>query len=178
VRRLAEPTVWNDLITELYRKKWVIYSRPPFDGTKGVLDYLGRYTHRIAISNHRIVKMEDDSVSFRWRDYADNNKAKIMTIAADEFIRRFLLHVLPDRFVKIRHYGLLGNRCRKRKLDQCRELLACAHQNNTEEKTETWQDALLRLTGFDVSKCPVCGERTMRTVEIIQPARCKGPPRV
>jgi hypothetical protein len=178
VRRLAEPMAWDALITDLYRKKWVVYSKPPFDGTKGVLDYLGRYTHRIAISNHRIVKMEDDSVSFQWRDYADNNKAKIMTVNADEFIRRFLLHVLPDRFVKIRHYGLLGNRCRKKKLDQCRGLLACAEQNNTEDEAETWQDALLRLTGVDVDKCPVCGERAMRTVEIIQPARCKGPPRI
>jgi hypothetical protein len=88
-----------------------------------------------------------------------------------------LLHVLPDRFVKIRHYGLLGNRCRKKKLDRCRELLACPEQN-TEDKSETWQDALLRLTGIDVGRCPACGEHTMRTVEIIQPARCKGPPRI
>ena len=149
----------------------------PSDGTKGVLEYLGRYTHRIAISNHRIVKLEDDKVSFKWRDYADNNERKIMTLGADEFIRRFLLHVLPDRFVKIRHYGLLGNRCRKKKLDRCRELLACADPKKTEEKGETWQETLLRLAGVDVSKCPSCGERTMRTVEIIQPARCKGPPK-
>ncbi len=178
VSHLAQPAAWGALITDLYRKKWIVYSKPPFDGTRGVLDYLGRYTHRIAISNHRIVKMESDKVSFRWRDYADDNKRKIMTVDADEFIRRFLLHVLPDRFVKIRHYGLLGNRCRKKKLDRCRELLTCANQKKTEEKTETWQDALLRLTGLDVSKCPVCGERTMRTVEIIRPVRCKGPPRI
>ena len=177
VSSLEQPAAWDALITDLYRKKWVVYSKPPFDGTKGVLDYLGRYTHRIAISNHRIVKMEDDAVSFRWRDYADNNKLKIMTVAAHEFIRRFLLHMLPDRFVKIRHYGLLGNRCRKKKLDRCRVLLAC-EQTKEERKTETWQDTLLRLTGYDVSKCPACGERAMRTVEIIRPARCKGPPRI
>lgn len=178
ISHLAQPAAFNALLSDLYRRKWVVYCKPPFDGTKGVLEYLGRYTHRIAISNHRIVKMEDDKVSFRWRDYADNNKTKIMTVAANEFIRRFLLHVLPDRFVKIRHYGLLGNRCRKKKLDRCRKLLACAKHQQSEKKPETWQDALLRLTGFDVGKCPACGERTMRTVEIIRPARCKGPPRI
>jgi hypothetical protein len=171
VSHLAESTAWDALIVDLYRKKWVVYSKPPFNGTKGVLEYLGRYTHRIA-------KMADDAVSFRWRDYADNNKTKIMTVGADEFIRRFLLHVLPDRFVKIRHYGLLGNRCRKKKLGQCRVLLTCADQTNEERTTEPWQDTLLRLTGFDVNKCPSCGERAMRTVEIIRPARCKGPPRI
>jgi hypothetical protein len=176
ISHLAHSAAWGALISELYKKKWVVYCKPPFDGTKGVIDYLGRYTHRIAISNHRIVKVANDRVSFRWRDYADSNKTKIMTVEAHEFIRRFLLHVLPDRFVKIRHYGLLGNRCRKKKLDRCRKLLACADQIKKEEKSETWQDALLRLTGIDVGKCPACGERSMRTIEIIKPARCKGPP--
>ncbi len=178
VNHLAQPAAFNALIAALYKKNWVVYCKPPFDGTKGVFEYLGRYTHRIAISNHRIVKVEDDRVSFRWRDYADNYKTKIMTVDAIEFIRRFLLHVLPDRFVKIRHYGLLGNRCRRKKLDRCRELLACAEQPQTEEKSETWQDTLLRLTGIDVGKCPACGERKMRTIELLRPARCKGPPRI
>jgi hypothetical protein len=178
ISHLAQSAAFNTLIADLYKKKWVVYCKPPFDGTRGVLDYLGRYTHRIAISNQRIVKLEDDKVSFRWRDYADKNKRKIMTVGAGEFIRRFLLHVLPDRFVKIRHYGLLGNRCRKKKLDRCRELLACADLNKAEQKKETWQETLLRLCGIDVGKCPACGERAMRTVEIIRPARCKGPPRI
>jgi len=177
ISHLVSPGAFKALTNGLYKKKWVVYCKPPFDGAKGVLEYLGRYTHRIAISNHRIVKMEDDKVSFRWRDYSDNNKSKIMTVDADEFIRRFLLHVLPDRFVKIRHYGLLGNRCRRQKLDRCRELLACADQNKTEQKAETWQEALLRFTGIDINKCPACGEGRMRSVEIILPARCKGPPR-
>jgi len=99
-----------------------------------------------------------------------------MTVDAFEFIRRFLLHVLPDRFVKIRHYGLLGNRCRRKKLDQCRELLSCTEYNEAEQKTETWQETLFRIAGIDVAKCPVCGERTMRTTEFMRPARCKGPP--
>ncbi len=178
ISHLAASGSFNALISDLYKKKWVVYCKPPFDGTKGVLEYLGRYTHRIAISNHRLVTLENDEVSFRWRDYADNNKPKIMTVNADEFIRRFLLHVLPDRFVKIRHYGLLGNRCRREKIDRCRELLACAKIAAAEPKTETWQETLLRLTGIDSARCPACGERGVRTVEIIKPTRCKGPPRI
>ena len=177
VSHLAAPGAFHALITDLYKRKWDVYSKPPFDEAKGVLEYLGRYTHRIAISNHRIVKMEEGKVSFRWRDYSDNNKNKIMTVDAFEFIRRFLLHVLPDRFVKIRHYGLLGNRCRRKKLDRCRELLACTDRDTEEPKEETWQEALFRFTGIDITKCPACGEGRMRAVEIIPPARCKGPPR-
>lgn len=174
IGHLAEDAAFNGLISDLYGKDWIVYAKPPFDGTRGVLEYLGRYTHRIAISNHRIVMMENDRVSFRWRDYAGGNRVKIMTVDAAEFIRRFLLHVLPDRFVKIRHYGLLGNRCRREKLAACRQLLACAH-NEPEKGTETWQDALLRLTGVDVTRCPVCKEGRMRTREVLRPARCKGP---
>ncbi len=177
INHLAHPAAWSALITALFKKKWVVYCKPPFDGTKGVLEYLGRYTHRIAISNHRLVKLEDGKVAFRWRDYADNNKTKVMTVDAAEFIRRFLLHVLPDRFVKIRHYGLLANRIRKEKIERARELLACVPMQS-EKKAETWQDALFRLAGIDVSRCPACGERALRTVETIKPARCKGPPRI
>jgi len=174
VSHLAVPGAFNALISDLYKKDWIVYCKPPFDGTKGVLEYLGRYTHRIAISNHRIVKIEDDKVSFRWRDYADNSKIKIMTVAAGEFIRRFLLHVLPDRFVKIRHYGLLGNRCRKEKLAACRRHLACTPKEN-DKTTETWQEALLRFTGIDITRCSVCKEGKMRTRELLRPARCNGP---
>ena len=142
--------------------------------TKDVLEYLGRYTHRIAISNHRLVKLENDEVSFRWRDYADNNKTKIMPLKADEFIRRFLLHVLPDRFVKIRHYGLLGNRCRREKLAVCRRFLACTPKEDNKIK-ETWQEVLLRFSGIDITKCPVCKEGKMRTTQTLLPARCNGP---
>jgi hypothetical protein len=174
ISHLEQPAAFSALITDLYKKNWIVYCKPPFDGTRGVLEYLGRYTHRIAISNHRIVRMENDRVSFRWRDYSDGNKSKIMTVDAAEFIRRFLLHVLPDRFVKIRHYGLLGNRCRKEKLAACRRLLACAHKE-PEKRTETWQAALLRLIGVDVTRCPVCKEGRMRTLEVLRPAWCKGP---
>ena len=103
-----------------------------------------------------------------------------MTLDANEFIRRFLLHVLPHRFVKIRHYGILANRCRKEKIERARKLLEAdtTPQQQPEEINETWQERLLRLTGFDVNKCPSCGERAMTTIETIQPARCKGPPRI
>jgi hypothetical protein len=171
---LVQHAAFDALISDLYKKQWVVYCKPPFDGTKGVLEYLGRYTHRIAVSNHRLVKMDDDRVSFRWRDYSDNNKSKIMTVAADEFIRRFLLHVLPDGFVKIRHYGLLGNRCRRKKLSRCRVLLSCT-DHQAEPKAETWQEALLRFTGIDIARCPVCKEGKMQTREILRPARCNGP---
>ena len=103
-----------------------------------------------------------------------------MMLDTDEFIRRFLLHVLPDRFVKIRHYGILANRCRREKIERARGLLEAktVERKEPDEKTETWQERLLRLTGFDVTRCPHCGERAMRTVETIQPARCNGPPRI
>ena len=97
----------------LKKEKWVVYSKPPFKDTETLIDYLGRYTHRIAIGNHRILKMEDDQVFFFWRDYADGNKKKIMKLEACEFIRRFLLHVLPEKFVKIRYYGLLEQKKRR-----------------------------------------------------------------
>jgi hypothetical protein len=177
---LKAPGAFNTLLSKLYQTEWVSYCKPPFKKTQDVIDYLGRYTHRIAISNHRLIKLEDDKVTFRWRDYADNNTSKIMTLDAHEFIRRFLLHVLPGQFVKIRHYGLLGNRCRQQKIELARQLLAVnrVEQNQPKEQAETWQERLLRLTGFDVARCPNCGERAMKTVETILPARCKGPPRI
>ncbi len=177
---LQSPGAFHALISKLYQADWISYCKTPFRRTQDVIDYLGRYTHRIAISNHRLIKLEDGKVMFRWRDYADNNKTKVMTLNADEFIRRFLLHVLPDRFVKIRHYGILGNRCRKEKIERARELLGATTPETKQDKetAETWQERLLRMTGFDVSKCPNCGERSMRTVETIHPARCNGPPRI
>ena len=154
-------------LRSLYAKEWVVYSKPPFNGPENVLGYLGRYTHRIAITNHRITGMEDGLVSFLWKDYSDGNKQKIMTLDAGEFIRRFLLHVLPEGFVKIRHFGFLSNRNRTACLETCRELLGAAP-----EKTppETWQESLLRITGIDVTLCPLCQGR-MRRKELY-----RGPP--
>jgi Putative transposase len=104
----------------------VVYAKPPFGGAEQVLNYLARYTHRVAISNHRLVAFEDDRVSFRWRDYAHGGKSKIMTVSAHEFLRRFLLHVLPRGLVRIRHFGLFANRRRSATLERCRTLLGMA----------------------------------------------------
>lgn len=174
---LQEPKVFERFRKQFYRKKWVLYSKPPFGGPKEVIRYLGRYTHRIAISNHRILSVEDGRVSFRWRDHADGNRMKMMTLNADEFIRRFLLHVLPDRFVKIRHYGLMGSRNCKNNLTLCRKLLhVCKAEKDNEARTETWKELLLRVAGVDVAKCPVCQKGRMHTTGVLEPSGCSRSP--
>ena len=174
---LGELHAFDSFRKQFYHKKWVVYCKPPFNGVEGVLQYLSRYTHRIAISNHRILKLEDDKVSFLWRDYSDGDKEKIMTLHASEFIRRFLLHVLPDRFVKIRHFGLLANRRRKDNIALCRELLGiCTIVTKDKDTPVTWQELLLKVSGVDVTKCPVCKKGNMIRVEVLYPSRCNGPP--
>jgi hypothetical protein len=123
------PDAFIQFLGELTRKDWVVYAKPPFGGAEHVLNYLARYTHRVAISNHRLVAFENDRASFRWRDYAHGGKKKLMTVSAHEFLRRFLLHVLPSGLVRIRHFGLFANRRRSAALERCRVLLgatACA----------------------------------------------------
>ena len=120
---LASPVAFNRTLKAARRIDWVVYAKPPFAGPRQVLAYLGRYTHRIAISNSRLVSMEGDRVTFRWKDYRTGGGQKLMTLDAHEFIRRFLLHTVPDGFHRIRHYGLLANGHRQRKLDLCRSLL-------------------------------------------------------
>jgi hypothetical protein len=124
--RLADTAVFDRCLAKLRRVEWVVYAKRPFAGPAAVLAYLGRFTHRVAIANSRLVTLAGSRVSFRWRDYQHHNKNKVMTLAADEFIRRFLLHALPDRFHRIRHYGFLANRRRVDKLALCRQLLAVA----------------------------------------------------
>ena len=173
---LEDPAEFEIFRRRLYHKKWVVYCKPPFAGLSGVLQYLGRYTHRIAISNHRILSFNDKEVSFRWRDYADGDKQKVMALSANEFIRRFLLHVLPNRYVRIRHFGLLGNRKRKDNITLCRQLLNVHMTMPKEKKEETWQEHLLRICGIDVTSCPVCKKGKMFTVDILLPSRCNSPP--
>jgi Putative transposase len=115
-----------------FRKDWVVYSKPPFGGPEYVLQYLGRYTHRVAISNHRLVSLADQKVTFRWRDSADNNEQKLMTLSLDEFLSRFLLHLLPKGFVRIRNFGVLANRRRSTLLPLCRQLLGAVPQPQIE----------------------------------------------
>lgn len=174
---LKDPDAFEGFRRQFKHKKWVVYCKPPFNGVEGVLQYLSRYTHRIAISNHRILKLQDGKVSFVWRDYSDGDREKIMTLDAGEFIRRFLLHVLPEKFVKIRHYGLLANRKRKNNIALCRELLgSCKTETKDNDMPLTWQEHLLKISGVDVTKCPVCKKGNMVKVEVLHPLRCNGPP--
>jgi hypothetical protein len=123
LQQLASPGGFGHFLWQLCQKDWVVYAKPPFGGAEHVLNYLARYTHRVAISNHRLVSFENDRVSFRWRDYAHGGKKKVMTLSAHEFLRRFLLHVLPGGLVRIRHFGLFANRRRSAALERCRVLL-------------------------------------------------------
>ena len=157
------------LLTGLRQCDWIVYCKPPLAGPRQVLDYLGRYTHRVAISNDRLVSFHQGLVRFRWKDHADSGKLKVMTLPAGEFIRRFLLHVLPDRFMRIRHFGLLANRARNKKLALCRQLL---HQPTTATETpppESTRALMLRLTGFDITLCPVCHQGRLHLTAIIAP---------
>ena len=125
-RHLATPGCFRNFLRQLFQKDWVVYAKPPFGGAEHVLNYLARYTHRVAISNHRLVGFENDHVSFRWRDYAHGGRQKVMTVSAHEFLRRFLLHVLPGGWVRIRHFGFFANRRRGAALERCRALLGIA----------------------------------------------------
>jgi len=149
------------LLNKLYNKNWVVYCKPPFHSAQHVLQYLGRYTHKVAIGNHRIEQIQDGRITFRWRDYKDQGRNKSMTLDAFEFIRRFLLHVLPSGFMKIRHYGLLSCRGKEIKLKRCRELLGTPAIPEKTILRETWSAFLTRITGTDPLRCPQCGKGVM-----------------
>jgi hypothetical protein len=152
-----KPEDLQHLINELYANDWVVYAKPSFRTVHTVIEYLARYTHRIAISNYRILKCENDRVFFRYRDYRDNNRQKVMSLPAVEFIRRFLLHVLPKRFVRIRYVGLLANRVRSRNILLCRRLLKVKPEDVPETVDYTdFANFLREVTGLDLSKCPLC----------------------
>jgi hypothetical protein len=166
---LADPGAFRLFVAQLKTYDWVVYAKPPFAGAEQVLAYLGRYTHRVAIANHRLVSFEDGKVRFRWRDYADGNKTKTMGLTGEEFIRRFLLHTLPARFVRIRHYGLLANRCRHTKITRCRTLL----DQPTPEASPSSESAaamMLRLTGIDIRRCPYCHQGSLQLVMVLEPS--------
>lgn len=158
------------------KERWVVYAKRPFAGPEQVLKYLGRYTHRIAISNERLVEMRDGHVTFRWKDRAHGDQPKLMTLEAVEFLRRFLLHVLPPGFVKIRSFGFLANGRKKEALARCRSLLGAATPVVAERSSaECWQDRLLRLTGKDVRRCPACKGGRLSRVEILPPQGSRRP---
>lgn len=163
------------LLRRAARPRWVVYAKPPFAGPEQVLAYLGRYTHRIAISNERIVSLEDDQVTFHYKDRADGDRRKSMTLPAVAFLRRFLLHVLPPGFVRIRHYGFLANSVRHKLIALCRQLLGVPAQSATPARTESWEEILLRLTGKDVTRCPRCKAGHLYTTHEINPHRSHHP---
>jgi len=151
---LHDETSFLNFIDSCYQKEWVVYCKKPFKTVNNVIEYLGRYTHRVAIANHRIVKVENDLVTFKWRDYRDDNKQKLMTVPAVEFIRRFLTHVLPPGFMKIRHYGFLGNRNKTKKLTLCKKL------TNTPlvvKKAASTSELIRTILGDNALMCNACG---------------------
>ena len=165
----------NHYLRPLYKKDWIVYAKPPFGGPEHVIGYLGRYTHRVAISNHRLLKAENGQVSFAYKDYADQNKRKVMAVDADEFIRRFLLHILPSGFHKIRYYGLLATRNRKTKLARARKLLGQKPLKHAPK--QDWQELFEQLTGINPLECPCCKEGSMKTILTFEP-RSRAPPSV
>jgi len=151
-RSLNSPAEFSALLKKLYATDWVTYCKPPFGSAQKVLDYLGRYTHRVAISNHRILSCENGKVTFRYRDYADSNKNKVMVLDTDEFIRRFLMHVLPAGFRKIRHFGLFASRDKTLRIKLCRRLT----KTKFIARRETPAQRLERILGKDFNLCPCC----------------------
>lgn len=160
------------LFAELTRQDWVVYAKRPFAGPKQVLAYLGRYTHRTAIGNQRLVGLEADRVTLRWRDRAHGNAARMMALPAEGFIHRFLPHVLPRGFQRIRHYGLLANRHKAERLVQARAALRLPTPALLEK--ETVEAFALRVLGVDIALCPVC--HTGRLVRVLDLPRQRGPP--
>jgi len=171
----VDPGRFQDLIDSLFSKDWVVYIKKSFHGEEKVIEYLARYTHRIAISNYRILKFENDRVTFSYKDYNDGNKKKIMELSSHSFIYSFLRHVVPQRFVRIRYYGLFANRNKKKAIEACREF----HGIEVIEEEPAplhWTEIYLRVTGKKVNACPVCENGTLRMTKMISSIRYRGPP--
>ena len=172
LERLADPGAFAALMKTCRRMEWVVYAKPPFGGPEQVLDYLGRYTHRVAISNERLIRLQDGRVTFRWKDYRAGNKQKLMTLEAEEFIRRYLLHVLPRGFVRIRHFGWLANTHREQKLALCRKLLGVEQpEQQREASAENAGDFQRKPDRRILTICPACRQGRMVVIEIIYPMR-------
>jgi hypothetical protein len=170
---LNDPQRFADHLKPLRMSEWVVYAKPPFGGPEQVLRYLGRYTHRVAISNHRLVSDEDGQVAFRWRDHRHHNKKKTMTVSADEFIRRFLQHVVPRGLQRIRHYGLLGDRFRVQKLALFWALLNVQPPPQGSAQAVDYRTKFEMLTGRSLRECPHC-----KGGEMVEFATLRRPPRV
>jgi len=173
LKLLAQPEIFAAWLRPLHRQDWVVYLKRPFGGPAYVVHYLGRYTHRVAISNHRLVSFKDGQVTFRWRDSAHHNEQKLMTLSVDEFLRRFLLHILPKGFVRIRNFGFLANRRRSTLLPLCFQLLGTTPQPPAEEHSSSTEDAA------ELYRCPHCGG-PMQVIERLTAAEIllRSPPEV
>jgi hypothetical protein len=156
LQQLAQEKVFRSFVRSLYRQPWVVYAKPPFGGPQHVLHYLARYTHRVAISNHRLVNFADGKVTFRWKDYAHGSKKRLMTLSAEEFLRRFLLHALPLRFVRIRSFGFLANRHRADLLTLCRRILGSPPQPSP-PPGESAAASVTQSAANPLWRCPQCG---------------------
>jgi len=166
---LATPTQFAGLLGLATKSKWVVYAKKPFAGPKQVLTYLSRYTHRVAISNRRLISSDAQSVVFDFKDYADGSRHKTITLDRSEFVRRFCLHILPKRFVKIRHYGLLGNRNRQERLKQARQFLATVEKTDAKEKPKKNDSKIEPL------RCPFCQKPTLIFVREVASERTHQP---
>ncbi len=163
------------LLRQLYQKDWVVYSKRPFAGPEQVLEYIARYTHRVAISNNRIVSVKDGNVTFKYKDRSDESQKKVMTLPADEFIRRFLLHVLPNGFMRIRHFGFLANVSKKHSIPLIRQCLG--QSPRLAERTElSTREMMIRLTGIDIFRCPRCQTGNMSVVVQLPRMNCNHDP--
>jgi hypothetical protein len=170
LRSLASAHAFEAMCEQAAKIEWVVHIKPPFGGPQRVLRYLARYTHRVAISNHRLRALENGCVSFEWKDYAQQGQRKIMTLDAVEFMRRFLLHVLPPGLVRIRQFGLLANRFRTRNLQLCRDLLAvCQSPAPADSHNPADTDVP------DRSSCPICKLGRLIRIEVIRPDRAMVP---
>ncbi len=168
LQELEQEQVFAGYLAPLRNVDWCVYAKRPFAGPQQVLDYVGRYTHRVAISNNRLLNIDNDQVSFSWKDYRNNQQQKTMTLSAAEFIRRFLLHVLPDGFQRIRYYGFLSNRYRQQKLAQCRQLLGMASAEKPPcSSARDYRDRYEELTGSSLRECPACHQGRMVLLETL-----------
>jgi len=157
---------FNKFKGSLYKREWIVYSKAPFSSAEYVLQYLGRYTHRVAISDNRIIKVSKESVVFKWRDYKDKNKEKVMSLIPKEFIRRFTMHILPYRFVKIRHYGILSNRNKNLKFKRCLEIFRIKPK---ELEILSSAELFLKLTGIKIGKCKNCENGNLINIGKVMP---------
>ena len=170
IKHLADPAAFDQHLKTCNDIDWVVYAKPPFGGPEKVLDYLARYTHRVAMSNHRLVNIEDGKVTFTWRDYKNEGLLKEITLRAQEFIRRFLLHIFPRGFTHIRYYGLFANPQRTKNIRRCRVALnAIEPISNTDLNKNHWSDLILALTGKDPLECPKCHRGRLITISTFLP---------